>query len=159
MTARSPRIETRSNARPRWAWSGAEKLVAPSLPDETLRLLYELLGNPRSSIDEVGTKIRELGARYHRYLHQDEFGPTRAERMSALRALRAQILKFDSIILELPEHLALDLMKTFDNEPSLQSWAIGQIYDAAEIELSSLKAGNGSTSVAAITQRSWPNEN
>jgi hypothetical protein len=52
----------------------------------------------------------------------------------------ARIVKLDSLILDLPEHLALDLMNNFDNQPRLQSWAIGQIYHAADIELSSRRS-------------------
>ena len=129
------RNESRSNATPRLGWSGAEELATPALSDETLSFLYKLLGGPHSSIEKVGTKIRELGASYHRYLHQDEFGPTRAEQMSALRAALASIVKLDSLILVLPEHLALDLMKNFEGQPGLRSWAIGQIHHSANTEL------------------------
>jgi hypothetical protein len=129
------RNESRSNATPRLGWSGAEELATPALSDETLSFLYKLLGGPHSSIEKVGTKIRELGASYHRYLHQDEFGPTRAEQMSALRAALASIVKLDSLILALPEHLALDLMKNFEGQPGLRSWAIGQIHHSANTEL------------------------
>jgi hypothetical protein len=129
--------ETRSTATPRWGWSGAEQLSEPPLSNEVLTRLYALLVAPRSTVEEFRAKILELGARYHRYLHQDEFGPSRAERMSALRAVLIQIEKLDSLILDLPKHLALDLVNNFDNQPLLQSLTIGQIHHAANVELSS----------------------
>jgi hypothetical protein len=137
MTARSARNESRSNAMPLWGWSGAEKRATLPLSDEALARLYKSLRSPRSTVAELRAKILELGARYHRYLHQDEFGPTRAERMSALRAVLAQIAKLDSLILDLPEHLAHDLVNNFENQPLLQSWTIGQVHHAASIELCS----------------------
>jgi len=36
-------------------------------------------------------ELRDLGGRYHRYLHRDEFGPTRAERIAALRSVLDQL--------------------------------------------------------------------
>src|SRR5690348_10260784 len=36
-------------------------------------------------------ELCDLGARYRRYLLRDEFGPTRAERMAALRSLLEQL--------------------------------------------------------------------
>jgi len=137
MAARSARNESRGSATPRWGWSGAEQLSEPPLSKDVLTSLYALLADPRSTIDGLGTKILELGARYHRYLHQDEFGPSRAERSSALRAVLIQIEKLDSLILDLPEHLALDLVNNLNNQPLLQSLTIGQIHHATNIELSS----------------------
>jgi hypothetical protein len=126
-----------SNAKSRWSWSGAEGLSTPPLSDEALTRLYKLLVSPRSTVEELTTKIQELGARYHRYLHQDEFGPTRAERMSTLRAVWAQIMELDSLILDLPQHLVLDLLGNSTNQSNFQSWTIGQIHQAANIQLSS----------------------
>jgi hypothetical protein len=140
MAARSARNESRSNAKPRWGWSGAEGLSTPPLSDEALTRLYKLLVSPRSTVEELGTKIQELGARYHRYLHQDEFGPTRAEQISTLRAVLTQIMQLDSLILDLPQYLVLDLSSNFTNQSNLQFWTIGKIHQAANIELSSQRS-------------------
>jgi hypothetical protein len=116
--------------------------------EEQLSGIVRLLPAQLWTSEEIKTKILTLGARYHRYLHQDEFGPTRAERMSALRAVLAQLEQLDSLIVDLPQHLALDL--TSDSEKQnqfysfrilhgwaiLRSWTIGQIHHAASIELS-----------------------
>src|SRR5205809_5690897 len=39
--------------------------------------IVESLPACRSTPEEIKSKIQALGARYNRYLHQDEFGPTR----------------------------------------------------------------------------------
>jgi hypothetical protein len=49
--------------------------------------------------------LRALGGRYHRYLHQDEFGPSRAERMAGLRALVGQLHLLLSLLGGLPKDL------------------------------------------------------
>ena len=56
-------------------------------------------------------ELRDLGGRYHRYLHQDEFGPTRAERMAALRSLLKQLDLLSSRLYGLPGYLRLRLSK------------------------------------------------
>ncbi len=52
--------------------------------------LRALLPGHHSPIEQIVLSLRDLGGRYHRYLHQDELGPTRAERMAALRLLLDQ---------------------------------------------------------------------
>ena len=44
----------------------------------------------------MARELRDLGGRYHRYLHQDEFGPSRAERMAALRVPGLSVAVFDN---------------------------------------------------------------
>ena len=95
-------------------------LSAPSLADDTLAQILSLLPTQLLTSEGVKAQILDLGARYHRYLHQDEFGPTRAERMAALRMVLGQIEQLDSQLLGLPPHLTLDL--TSNSE--LQSWRI-----------------------------------
>jgi len=36
-------------------------------------------------LEDIIAELQAIGERYARYLHQDEFGPTRAEQMQALR--------------------------------------------------------------------------
>jgi hypothetical protein len=117
---------------------------APSLADDTLAQILSLLPTQLLTSEEVKAHILDLGARYHRYLHQDEFGPTRAERISALRTVLGRLEQLDSQLIELPQHLALDL--TSNSE--LQSWRIlhcwsilrgrtvEQIHHAATLEFS-----------------------
>jgi hypothetical protein len=81
----SARTALRSTATPRWDWSGAQMQRSPPLTDDKLTQIIKLLPTQLLAAKEIKAKIQMLGAKYHRYLHQDEFGPTRAERMSALR--------------------------------------------------------------------------
>ena len=95
-------------------------LSAPSLADDILEQILSLLPTQLLTSEEVKAQILDLGARYHRHLHQDEFGPTRAERMSALRTVLGQLEQLDSQLMKLPQHLALDLT----SNSQLQSWRI-----------------------------------
>jgi hypothetical protein len=135
------RIPPRSTATPRWGWSGVEVLSRPSLSDDQLTKIIELLPTKLLAREEIKMKIFALGARYHRYLHQDEFGPTRAERMSALRSVLAQLEQLELLISELPQQVALDLMRDSNEQPfrmldCWRDWTIEQICLAANLELS-----------------------
>jgi hypothetical protein len=123
-------------------------LCSPELSHEKLTRIVKLLPIQLVGSEEITTTILALGAKYHRYLHQDEFGPTRAERMSALRMVLGQLEQLDSLILDLPQHLALDLASNSEKRTQpyscqilrswdiLQRWTIWQINHAANIELS-----------------------
>ena len=73
--------------------------------------LKVLLPGHRSPIEQIVLELRDLGGRYHRYLHQDEFGPTRAERMAALRSLLDQLDLLMSRLKGLPRYLRLRLSR------------------------------------------------
>jgi cell fate (sporulation/competence/biofilm development) regulator YlbF (YheA/YmcA/DUF963 family) len=73
--------------------------------------LEALLPGHHSPIEQVVFELRDLGGRYHRYLHEDEFGPTRAERMAALRSLLKQLDLLSSRLYGLPGYLRLRLSK------------------------------------------------
>ena len=114
-------------------------------PTEIWPALSESLPACRSTPEEIKSKIEVLGARYHRYLHQDEFGPTRAERMSALRAMQTCVELLNSLIVNLPQHLALELTTTEPDQSLsfrilrswtiLRGWTMEQIHQAASTEL------------------------
>jgi hypothetical protein len=95
--------------RPRWGWSGSEKITWPERIDENLDAVLNLLPAIRSSRADLTRELASLGARCGRYLHQDEFGPTRAEQMAALRQLRGALKVLNSCLAELPEaqHMAM----------------------------------------------------
>jgi hypothetical protein len=137
----------RGTATPRWNWSGVDQLITPTISDGDMARIVESLPASRSTPEEIKSKIQALGARYHRYLHQDEFGPTRAQRMSALRAMQTCLELLDSLIVNLPQHLALELTyRTTEPDQStsfrilrswaiLRGWTIEQIDRAASTEL------------------------
>jgi hypothetical protein len=93
---------------------------------------------------QIMVALRDLAARFHRYLHQDEFGPTRAERMAALRLLLDQIDLLVSRLNGLPHDLRVRLSEQLsrgasDAEPDIDNFqayrhdtaALQQIAEAA----------------------------
>jgi hypothetical protein len=78
-----------------------------------LRRVAGLLPRRRSSIDDIVAELHAIGGRHHRNLHQDEFGPTRAERMQALRDLVARLDVLSSWLEALPPQLRLLLSEGF----------------------------------------------
>src|SRR5260370_222330 len=131
----------------RWGWSGVEELRLPWVSAEILQRIVSLLPSRVSTVEEIGFTIIEFGARYHRNVRQDECGPTRADRMSALRTMLIRVELLDSLIVGLPQHLALELSyRSTEPDPSpsfrilrswtiLRGWTIGEIHRAANTEL------------------------
>jgi hypothetical protein len=119
-----------------------EELRTPALPDDKVTQALALLPKQLSPIEQIKTKIQTLGAKYHRYLHQDEFGPTRAERMSALRLVLGELERLDILLLGLPQQLALDLMNDSERQSLrishsgfiLRSWTVERIYEVTSGE-------------------------
>src|SRR3981081_895955 len=72
-------------AQPRWGWSGVSELKRPD-QESHLQQLVAMLPTMKSGEAQVLVQLVELRARFHRWLHQDEFGPARGEQAAALRA-------------------------------------------------------------------------
>jgi hypothetical protein len=72
-------------AQPRWGWNGVSKLKRPD-QESHLQQLVAMLPTMKSGDAQVLAQLVELRARFHRWLHQDEFGPRRGEQTAALRA-------------------------------------------------------------------------
>src|SRR5437660_273073 len=83
---------------PQWAWSGVEELREPIVPDEVLDSVIRLLGNQQLPPKHLRSFLRRSGATFHRRLHQDEFGPTRADQIAALKEC---LERLDTIALQL----------------------------------------------------------
>ena len=98
----------RGTAQPRSGWSGVAPLTTAQLSASDIDL-EALLPGHHSPIEQIVLELRDLGGRYHRYLHQDECGPTRAERMAALRPLLDQLDLLLSRLIGLPRYLRLRL--------------------------------------------------
>jgi hypothetical protein len=110
----------RSSARPRWGWSGWRKMSAPHELKEDVQEIVAAISMPASSgatnVQAEATNaertrgltanILDLAGSYRAYVDQDEFGPTRAESMAALRILIGQLNKIDDIWRALPTELA-----------------------------------------------------
>jgi hypothetical protein len=100
----------RGAAKARWGWSGVAPFTAAQLAPSDVDLGVLLPGH-QSPIERIVLVLRDLGGKYHCYLHQDELGPTRAERMAALRLLLDQFGLLLSRLNGLPGHLRLWLSK------------------------------------------------
>jgi hypothetical protein len=71
----------------RWGFDGVAQIVAPQWSEAELRAVACRLPRRQASVETIVAELIDIGGRYHRNLHQDEFGPTRAERMAALREI------------------------------------------------------------------------
>jgi hypothetical protein len=74
------------DTQPRWGWSGVSRLKQHSQTSDLQQLIATLPAR-QSSDAEILARFAELRARFHGWLHQDEFGPTRSSQTAALRAL------------------------------------------------------------------------
>src|SRR5258708_13365903 len=110
--------ERRGTAEPRWGWSGVAQVVRPQLSRAEIEPLLLLLPTHQTPVEQITMELRDLGGKYHRYLHQDEFGPSRAERMAALRALRDQLDVLSAHLVGLSRHLPLCLSRHFPHPPT-----------------------------------------
>ena len=99
---------TQGNATsPRWDWSGVGKIVAPVWSEAELIRVIGLLPSLQSPVENIVAELQAIGGRYHRHLHQDEFGPARAERMQALRDTLVPLGALASRLESLPPQLRL----------------------------------------------------
>jgi hypothetical protein len=77
-------VGSRGTGIPRWDWSGVAILDKPKVSDDRLRSLRDLLPARKSSDEQLFEFLKDCGARFARRLHQDEFGPTRADQIAAI---------------------------------------------------------------------------
>lgn len=88
-----------------WGWSGVAELRQLELPDEVLRSVLAHLPVRKSSDERLRTFLTTSGARFHRELHQCEFGPTRADEIAALGAVLERLDRLALSLILLPDHL------------------------------------------------------
>jgi len=81
--------ERKFQTKPCWSWSGAEALNFSEQTD--LRPLLGMLAAKQSSDEQILAFLVDLRARFQRWLHQDEFGPTRRQQTAALSALKKSL--------------------------------------------------------------------
>src|SRR6516162_3289899 len=118
----------RLQTKPCWWWSGVETLHFSE--QTSLRPLLAMLPAKQSSDDQILAFLVDLRARFQRWLHQDEFGPTRRQQTAALRALKKSL---QTLLRQLakgaPPHRAqLDVMlRSADRSVRM----IERIYEAA----------------------------
>jgi len=92
-----------TQAKPNWNWSGVAPLVFDN--DASLRGLLTMLPATKSDPDEILVSLVQLGARFRRWLHQDEFGPTRQQQTAAVRALMTTVQKLQRQFANCPPSL------------------------------------------------------
>jgi hypothetical protein len=85
------------SAQPRRGWSGVSKLPRPDQKSH-LRQLVATLPQTKSGDAAVLACLADLRARFHGWLHQDEFGPSRGEQTAALRQLIKSIGKLCELL-------------------------------------------------------------
>jgi hypothetical protein len=113
-----------SQAKPCWSWTGVAELVFTG-QDSHLQRLVAMLPAKKSSDEQILVDLADLGARFHRRLHQDEFGPNRRQQTASLRALmKAARLKFD-----LSQATGLDFCELWERETGSRVTAHGQFKD------------------------------
>jgi hypothetical protein len=85
------------SGQPRWGWSGVSR---PNQPDQesNLQQLMALLPTKKSGDAAVLAHLVELRGRFHGWLHQDEFGPSRREQTAALRRLLKTVGKLCELL-------------------------------------------------------------
>lgn len=101
-------------AQPSWNWTGVEALVFDS-QDLRLRDLLNMLPAQRSSDDEIEAFLVDLRAHFRRWLHQDEFGPTRRQQAAGVHALRRAVQTLRRLLANI--------------SPSLKTWFEARLRD------------------------------
>jgi hypothetical protein len=119
-----------AQAKPCWSWTGVAEL-ASSGRDAHLRDLVALLPVKKSSDEQIVDFLADLRDRFHRWLHQDEFGPSRKQQTASLRALmksfqalQRQLIKGSSL-----SKRQLDAVLRSRNDPS--SEVLEALYESA----------------------------
>jgi hypothetical protein len=123
----------RGTARARWEFDGVAEIVAPRWAEAELQAVAGLLPKYARPIEATIADLLDIGGRYHRRLHQDEFGPTRAERMAALREILDHLGQLGAHLGDLPSDLRSALLENqcdFAAEPPeidlFESYLAGQ---------------------------------
>ena len=78
--------------KPCWSWNGADALNFSGQTKDFKRLMA-MLPAKQSPDEQISAFLVYLRARFQRWLHQDEFGPTRRQQTAALRALKSAGLR------------------------------------------------------------------
>jgi hypothetical protein len=106
-------------ADPREHWSGVDTVVPPLWRTPELTQVAEGLPSRVSSIEALTAELLTMGAGYHRSLHQDEFGPSRSEQMSALRQILKGLDFLSTKLNALPKWLCAELDEALESYPLL----------------------------------------
>jgi hypothetical protein len=97
MSAAPTKSGKTGSGQPRWGWSGVSRLNQPN-QESNVEQLMVLLPRKRSGDAAVLAHLVELRTRFHGWLHQDEFGPSRGEQTAALRRLLKTVGKLCELL-------------------------------------------------------------
>lgn len=85
------KADSRRRLEPPWGWSGIGDSADLSSLRDQVAAAVDLMPTMLLDRKEIVAKVLDLGAQFHRNLHQDEFGLTRADRVAAMTALSKSI--------------------------------------------------------------------
>ena len=128
MTSAPTKSTKSSSAQARWGWSGVSKLTRRDQELHVEHLAAMLLGT-KSSRGEVVAQLVELRARFHGWLHQDEFGPSRGEQTAALRQLIRSVGKLCELLKKGTPRSRARL------DATLRSGSVGQMAEALSVAI------------------------
>jgi hypothetical protein len=136
-------------AQPRWNWTGVEALVFDS-QDSRLRDLLNMLPAKRSNDEEIEAFLVDLRARFQRWLHQDEFGPTRRQQTAGVHALMKAVQTLHRLLAKISPSLKtwFEARPRDRNDPS--NTVLEALYEAASDIEHDLRKAN-----APDSQVSW----
>jgi hypothetical protein len=97
MNSAPPKSGKTDSGQPRWGWSGVSRLGQPD-QESNLQQLIAVLPKAKSGDAAVLNYLLELRGRFHGWLHQDEFGPSRGEQTAALRHLLKTVAKLCKLL-------------------------------------------------------------
>jgi hypothetical protein len=126
-----------------WNWTGVAPLIFDGQDVRLRRLVSEEFPETKLSHSEIVTYLVDLGARFERWLHQDEFGPTRQQQAAAVHELMKAAQTLQKQFAKGPPSLksSFDTMLRHCNDPS--NTVLEALFEAAvDLEhcLSSSKA-------------------
>jgi hypothetical protein len=116
--------------KPRWLWTGVMPLDGME-DDSRLRELVAMLPARKSSDWEILAYLVDLGARFRRWMHQDEFGPDRGEQTAALRALMKSCRTLQKHLLQRSSTFKSPLDATLRARSNPNSLVLEAFYEAA----------------------------
>src|SRR5262249_24323718 len=100
---------------PLWGWSGVDELKYSARSRKQLKSIVDMLPIRKSSKRYLAQELQYLGGKYRRYLHQDEFGPTRAQQSAAVRGFMEQLDLLSSQLRSLSDQLREELTVEFED--------------------------------------------
>jgi hypothetical protein len=120
-----------TQARPTWNWTGVAPLAFEGRDVRLRGLVAKQLPVTKSSQDEIVAYLVDLGARLERWLHQDEFGPTRRQRAAAVNALIRAIQTLQAHFANSPSSLKTQFDAILRDGNNLSNTVLEALFEAA----------------------------